>query len=189
MGEIQIAGAVGRGSTEKSAFDDALHAIGVSHCNLIGLSSVVPEGSGPIIAIPAGGTLGLDVGWGDRLYCVIAQAECRHDIALDAELDPVLRPPRAIAAGIGWARAPSGRGVFVEHVASARSELDARFAVETDIASSLDEMLDRRGWHAREVERGQVVVAGGWTDLGYTCALVVAAIEHAPWQDVEEIPI
>ena len=83
---IPVTGAVGRGPTELSAFDAALVAAGVADRNLIYLSSVLPPASSVepverIVATPGG--------WGDRLYCVMAQERTTV--------------PRTQAwAGVGW---------------------------------------------------------------------------------------
>ena len=153
---IPVAGAVGRGPTTLSAFDAALVAAGVADRNLIYLSSVLPPASSvePVDRIrhPPGG-------WGDRLYCVIAQS--RTD-----------EPGTHAWAGIGWAQDASGRGLLVEHHA------DDEPSLRKLVNSSLDGLSRNRG--VSFPERG-IEVAGGECAGAPVCALVVAVFEAQAW--------
>ena len=68
---ILVTSAVGRGPTQLSAFDAALVSAGVADRNLIYLSSVLPPASDVRQVARIDCTPGA---WGDRLYCVMAQA-------------------------------------------------------------------------------------------------------------------
>lgn len=153
---IPIAGGAGEGPTELAAFDAALVAAGVADRNLIVLSSVLPPGSRvdrvPRIEDTPGG-------WGDRLYCVLAQARTSE-------------PGTEAWAGIGWIQDETGRGLLVEHHASGRPELTAL------IEASLDGLGRNRGL---TLPRRGSVVAGARCREAAVCALVVAAFVAEAW--------
>ena len=120
---ILVAGAVGRGPTPLAAFDAALVAAGVADRNLMYLSSVLPPASSvrqvdPIVHAPGG--------WGDRLYCVMAQAHAGV-------------PGAQAWAGGGWVQDGSGRGLLVEH--DGGDEVSLRGLVR----ASLDGLCRNRG--------------------------------------------
>jgi len=154
---IPVTGAVGRGPTELSAFDAALVAAGVADRNLIYLSSVLPPASAVrqvarIFAAPGG--------WGDRLYCVMAQ-------------ERTSTPGTQAWAGIGWGQDESGRGLLVEHHATDEPTLRAL------VTSSLDALCRNRGLSLPS--RGIAVAGATCADIP-VCALVVAVFEAAPWR-------
>ena len=96
MSVIRIVWGTGEGPTELSAFDAALAAAGVHNYNLVTLSSVIP--AGPDVEVV--GTAP-DLGpVGDELHVVESSA--------------VAEPGESAAAGVGWARSESGRGIFYE---------------------------------------------------------------------------
>lgn len=98
----------GNGSTELSAFDNALYNAGVSNYNLIPLSSVIPPKSHILINKPFESR---EDEFGNKLYCVLSQS--RTSI-----------PGEEIWSGIGWVQAKDGRGLFVEHHAKSENELN-----------------------------------------------------------------
>jgi arginine decarboxylase len=154
---IQLTSAVGRGPTELAAFDAALVAAGVADRNLIYLSSVLP----PASAVQRVGRIGRAPGaWGDRLYCVVAQA--RTSV-----------PGAQAWAGIGWGQDSSGRGLLVEH--DAHDETSLRELV----TASLDGLCRNRGIGLPD--RG-VELAGAQCAGEPVCALVVAVFESASWR-------
>lgn len=153
---IPVAGAVGYGPTELAAFDAALVTAGVADRNLIYLSSVLPPASAVKEVTRIDDTPG---GWGDRLYCVMAEA--RTAVAGEQ-----------VWAGIGWAQDPSGRGLLVEH--HARTDAGLRHLIDT----SLDGLCRNRGIDLPS--RGSLVT-GAHCRGGPVCALVVAVFEAAPW--------
>ena len=120
---IPVADAFGRGPTELAAFDAALVAAGVADRNLTYLSSVLPPTSSVEQIDRIGRTPG---GWGDRLYCVMAQARTAV-------------PGTQAWAGVGWVQDASGRGLLVEHHAG--DEASLRRLVRT----SLDALARNRG--------------------------------------------
>lgn len=153
---IPVAGAVGRGPTSLAAFDAALVAAGVADRNLIYLSSVLPPTSSVQQVDRIGRTPG---GWGDRLYCVVAQARTAV-------------PGTQAWAGVGWVQDASGRGLLVEHHAG--DEVSLRRLVQT----SLDALGRNRGL---SFPSAGIEVAGGHCVDDPVCALVVAVFESAAW--------
>jgi arginine decarboxylase len=154
---IPVTGAVGRGPTELSAFDAALVAAGVADRNLIYLSSVLPPASS---VRQVGRIVGTPGGWGDRLYCVMAQERAAV-------------PGAQAWAGIGWGQDASGRGLLVEHHAPDEPTL------RNLVTSSLDALCRNRG--ITLPARG-IVVAGTECVDQPVCALVVAVFEAAAWR-------
>jgi arginine decarboxylase len=156
--DIPVVSAVGRGPTELAAFDAALVAAGVADRNLVYLSSVLPPGSRPhrlrrLRDVPGG--------WGDRLYCVLAQGRTST-------------PGEQVWAGIGWVQDASGRGLLVEHEAHDRGDLDHL------LTTSLDALRANRGGLRLPVAGREV--AGARCDGVPVCALVVAVFEAAGWR-------
>jgi arginine decarboxylase len=153
---IPIASGTGRGPTELAAFDAALVDAGIADRNLILLSSVIPPGStlervGRIERAPGG--------WGDRLYCVLAEARTSE-------------PGSGAWAGIGWAQDETHRGVFVEHHAQTEQ------AVADLIDASLLGLARNRNLTFPSV--GKVIRGAVCSDTP-VCALVVAVYEASPW--------
>ncbi len=156
---IQVANAAGTAPTELAAFDAALVAAGVADRNLIYLSSVLPPGS-EVVRVARVDTPG---GWGDRLYCVVAQA--RTSV-----------PGTEAWAGIGWAQdTTTGRGLLVEH--DAPCEAEVRRLIDT----SLDALCRNRD--IALPHRGTTVVGAVCDRPGEAvCALAVAVFEATGWQ-------
>ena len=140
---IPIVGGTGEGVTLLSSFDAALRDCGVFNYNLITLSSVIPPGSSVFE------TKRYDTPpdeHGHRLYVV--KADQRSD-----------QPGAAIAAGVGWRQWADGRGVFVEHEATAATVEAARGEVEQRIGESLRDLCAFRGIAWNDGAFGQKVVA------------------------------
>ena len=153
---ILMTGAVGSGPTHLAAFDAALVAAGVADRNLLYLSSVLPPASSVrqvdrILHAPGD--------WGDRLYCVMAQAQA-------------VVPGAQAWAGVGWVQDVSGRGLLVEHHGG--DEVSVRRLVRT----SLDGLCRNRGV---TFPTGGVEVSGLRCVDEPVCALVVAVFEAATW--------
>jgi len=153
---IFVTGAVGHGPTQLAAFDAALVQAGVADRNLIYLSSVLPPGSSIEQVDRIDHTPGT---WGDRLYCVVAQARTAV-------------PGAQAWAGIGWVQGESGRGLLVEHHA------DDEVSLRRLVRSSLDGLCRNRG--VSFPFRGIEVVGAHCTEEP-VCALVVAVFESAAW--------
>jgi arginine decarboxylase len=153
---ILVTGAVGRGPTPLAAFDAALVTAGVADRNLIYLSSVLPPSSSVHQVDRIDCTPGT---WGDRLYCVAAQA---GTTAAGAQA----------WAGVGWVQDASGRGLLVEHHAG--DEVSLRSLVR----SSLDGLCRNRDVR---FPSGGIEVAGACCVDEPACALVVAVFESAAW--------
>lgn len=158
---INIIRAIGHGSSELSAYDDALLNAGIGNCNIIALSSVIPPGWKPddqraVVSTP---------NWGDRLYVV--QAMASSDGAGRAGL----------AAGIGWVLFDHAGGLMVEHHAISETQQFAVADVERQIGRSIDDMCSRR--QASPVKTGKVIASAD--ELGPTCVLVVAVFQAERW--------
>jgi arginine decarboxylase len=153
---ISMARGAGQGPTELAAFDAALLAAGVGDRNLIALSSVLPPASvvERVERITAPGA------WGDRLYCVLAQARTS-------------RPGDEVWAGIGWVQDETGKGLLVEHEESSEPSLRAR------IDASLRGLCENRGL---VFPLAGAEVAGARCTGTPVCALVVAAFEASAWR-------
>lgn len=156
---IEIAAAIGTAPTELAAFDAALRAVGVGDVNLIRLSSVIP----PRSTLTGVDQVRQEFEWGDRLYCVYAEQHASV-------------PGQQAAAGIGWIFRDddSGAGLFVEH------EADTKAEVEDLIENSLADMAAHRpGTFTAPQMR---VVTATCSDQP-VCALVLAAYRSAGWYD------
>jgi len=154
---IMVAGAVGRGPTTLAAFDAALVAAGVADRNLIYLSSVLPPSSSVHQVDRIDRTPG---SWGDRLYCVVAQARAAV-------------PGTQAWAAVGWVQDASGRGLLVEHHA------DDEMSVRRLVRASLDALGRNRGV---SFPAGGIEVVGVRCVDEPVCALVVAVFESAGWE-------
>lgn len=155
---IRVSSGAGSGATALSAFDAALLAAGVGNYNLVRLSSVIPSHA-DVVRVDGGQQL--QGGWGDRLYCVYADARC-------------LVPGEQAWAGIGWVSRTdgSGAGLFVEHEAHGRDEV-----VEAITASLRDLVAARCG----DFGPVQMEVAGVTCEELPVAALVVATYQAASW--------
>jgi arginine decarboxylase len=156
--DIVVTAGIGRGHTERSAFDVALAAAGVANFNLVRLSSIIP----PQACVHNSATAVVPPGqWGDRLYVVMAK-HCTSS-----------RNTRAWA-GLGWAQdETSGRGLLIEHHGT--SEAD----VERDILDSLKTLADNRNLNLSEP---RMRIVGATCTEGALCALAVASYTSTPWQ-------
>ena len=147
MSVIRLVWGTGEGPTELSAFDAALASAGVHNYNLVTLSSVIP--AGPDIEVV--GTAP-DLGpVGDELHVV--------------ESSGVAPPGESVAAGIGWARSESGRGIFYE------VDGDDADAVEAEIREGLAAGRELRDWNFVDE---QVVVESADADREYAGVVVCA---------------
>ena len=156
--KLFVASAIGRGSTELSAFDAALVGAGVANFNLIRLSSVIPPGS-EIVEVErcpfAGGAR-----WGDRLYAVYAE---QRTSTIGEQ----------VWAGVGWAQdGETGRGLFVEHEGTSEQDVRER------IAGSLEDLLAIRGLDLGPIH---TAVVGAMCTGAPSCALVVCGYGTEPW--------
>ena len=155
---IRVSAGSGTGRTPLSAFDAALWDAGVADFNLVRLSSVIPPGS---TVTDVAGRHQLTGGHGDLLYCVYAAAYAynRGDTAW---------------AGVGWSMHEdgSGAGLFVEHDAATRQDL------EWALAASLDDLSQRRGGGFNQA--GSVVAAASNTGAP-ACSVVIASYRREGW--------
>lgn len=148
MSVIRVVWGTASGPTELAAYDAALAAAGVENYNLVTLSSVIP--ADPMLEVV--GTAP-DLGpVGNELHVVQSAAEAA--------------PGETAAAGIGWARSESGRGIFYE-VEGENAE-----AVTEEIRDGLAAGKDLRDWNFTEEE----VVTREVTapDDGFAAAVVLA---------------
>lgn len=153
---IPIACGIGEGATELVAFDAALVDAGVADRNLILLSSVLPPGSTVARVERIAETPGF---WGDRLYCVLAQARTSD-------------PGTEAWAGIGWMQDDTGRGLLVEHHATSEPALSAL------IEASLRGLGRNR---KRAFAHTGAAIVGSRCSGAPVCTLVVAAFAAEAW--------
>ena len=158
---IPVVGGIGVGRTLLSSFDAALKQCGVYNYNLVTLSSIIPPGS-LVVALDRYESPPDE--YGHRLYVV--KAECRSALRREG-----------VAAGIGWHQWGDGRGVFVEHEASASSEGEARREVERSIRESLRDLCAFRDLPFDEHKIGSRVVTAEVEDE--PVSVVVAAVFRA----------
>jgi arginine decarboxylase len=131
MEPIRVVWGTGGGPTEIAAYDAALAAANVHDYNLVSISSVVPAGA-EVRAVGEAPDLGPV---GERLTVVQAHATGSGDGDGD---DPV-------SAGLGWAQASDGRGLFYEGAGPTdTATLRAR------IERGLDAGIGLRDWDAEE---------------------------------------
>jgi arginine decarboxylase len=122
--QIIVISGVGEGFTALSAFDDALHKMGIGNLNLIELSSVIPKKTSILIQE----RYNLPHKIGQMQPVVISHTETDEK---DLE----------ISAGLGWALGEEG-GVFIE-ISGCFTEQQCL----DKISNSLNEMRSRRSWN------------------------------------------
>lgn len=153
---IPLSAGTGHGPTTVSAFDAALLDAGVTHWNLVHLSSVVPPGS----VIEERTVVTPPEEFGQRRYVVLA-----HHFAVDAG--------QQAWAGLGWCQDETGKGLFVEITGGSEQ------AVAEGIAQTLDSMKARRRF---PLGPNRQKIIGVRCDGEPACALVVAVFPEAgPW--------
>lgn len=146
MSVIRIVWGTASGPTATASYDAALARANVHDYNLVTVSSVIPAG----VPLEAAGTAP-DLGpAGDRLTVVQSRATVTSGTA---------------CAGLGWARAGDGPGIFYE---ASGSDPDA---VRETVETGLDAGRQLRDWTATDVG-GKYVETGA--DGPYTTALVLA---------------
>ena len=153
--EIRLTWGVGKGSTEISAFDNALYDAGISNYNLIRLSSIVPTSSKVIIK---------KIDWnkkehGDKLYVVLSDGI-------------ETKPGKEIWAGIGWIQNKEGKGIFVEQIG------DSKKSLINSIKISLKEMQKNRSEKFGEIN--MKITNTKCVDKP-VCALVSAVFKSEKW--------
>ena len=149
MSVIRLVWATATGPTPTASYDAALAEANVHNFNLIQVSSVIPA-EAHLEAVGEAPDLGAV---GDGLTVV----QGRHTAP----------PGEAGAAGIGWARSESGRGIFYE--ADGESEAVVRERIEDGLAAG----KELRDWAF--VEADSLVVEADPDPDEYTTALVIAA--------------
>jgi arginine decarboxylase len=149
MSVIRLVWGRATGPTPTASYDAALAAANVHNFNLITVSSVIPA-EAHLEAVGTAPDLG-DVG--DSL--TVVQARATSD------------PGDPAAAGIGWARSDSGKGLFYE--SSGEDEAAVRDRIEQGLAAG----KELRDWTF--VEGDAVVVDAEPDPDAYTTTVVVAA--------------
>ncbi|WP_226022771.1 pyruvoyl-dependent arginine decarboxylase [Halomicrobium salinisoli] len=147
MSVIRIVWGTATGPTELAAFDAALAEAGVHNYNLVTLSSVIPEGP-PIETVGTAPDLGPV---GEELHVVESSATAA--------------PGERAAAGVGWARSESDRGIFYE--VDGEDPEDVREEVERGLAHG----KTLREW---EFVDEDVIVRSVAPDEEYAAAVVCA---------------
>lgn len=155
---IRVSAGSGSGRTPLSAFDAALRDAGVSDFNLVRLSSVIPPGS---TVVDVHGRHQITGGHGDLLYCIYAAAYA-------------YTPGETAWAGVAWAldRGGSGAGLFVEHDAHTRPDL------EWALAASIEDLSVRRGGGFDPA--GSILTPATCTGPP-SCAVVIASYRREGW--------
>lgn len=151
MEPIRVAWGSGRGPTATASFDAALADANLANYNLVTVSSVVPADA-TVERVETAPDLGPT---GDGLYCVLA----RETLAPDED--------GPACAGLGWARTPSGPGLFYEE---SGTDPDG---VRGEVTAGLDHGLALRGWEP--AADPETVLESRAAAETYTTAVVVAA--------------
>lgn len=154
--EISITSGVGCGATQLASFDKALNNAGISDFNLIYLSSIIPPGSKVNITKPK---IRNGENYGKRLYCVMAR-------------NTEINPEKEAWAGIGWAQAKDGRGIFVEHIGSSEEEVSGL------IVKTIDDM---KKYHAEKFGKTQKLIRGTKCEGIYASVVVTAIYKFEEW--------
>lgn len=151
MSTIHVAGGVGVGPTEMSAYDAALADANLHNYNLVTVSSVIPA-DGHLEIVDEAPDLGPA---GNRLTVV------QGEIVAGPDADSA-----AITTGIGWASGP-GPGLFYEASGTDPESVDA------EIRRGLDAGCELREWTItdRDLKLSTVEPVDG----SYTAAVVLAA--------------
>lgn len=158
--QIKICCGTGSGKTFLSAFDSALVDAGVGNYNLIYLSSVIPKGA----AIVETEHVEKANDYGSKLYVVMARCD-QNEFGKEAW------------AGLGWIQDEEGRGLFVEHHAEGRKE------VERLISNSLDDMREGRSFSYGDINSA---ITGIRCENRPVCAVVVAIYQIESFNDIRE---
>ncbi|PSP82429.1 pyruvoyl-dependent arginine decarboxylase [Halobacteriales archaeon QS_1_68_17] len=149
MSVIRVVWGTAAGPTGTAAYDAALADAGVENYNLVPLSSILPADAS-LAVVGTAPDLGAA---GNGLYVVQGRAPAG--------------PDETAAAGIGWARSESGRGVFYEAAGGTER------AVRTEIEAGLAAGRDLREWTFVEEETVVRRVEGPPDERA--CAVVLAA--------------
>lgn len=157
---IRLSRGRGDGPTALAAFDAALVSAGFGGYNLVRLSSVIPGGAEVEVVAPGDQLPGEH---GDLLYCVYA---CGH----------AAEPGTEAWAGVAWGLREdgSGAGLFVEHHASSRADLDA------ELSATLGAMMTRRPESYAEAGR---LLASARCEDAPVAAVVVASYRRVGWDE------
>lgn len=162
--KIHLVSAVGTGTTELGAFDNALNQMGVLNYNLVRLSSVIPPGSE--IVLPEKYQTPENE-YGDRLYCVYAEIRSST-------------PGQALGSAVGWYQLEDGRGIFVEHETVGANEKEVTEYLVTECKNTLRDCIKNRGLPLVE-ENLHVHYKVAVVTQHPVCTFVVAAYKSERW--------
>jgi arginine decarboxylase len=151
MSVIRVAWGTATGPTATASYDRALAEANVHNFNLVTVSSVIPADAA-LEVVETAPDLGAV---GDRL--TVVQGRATHG------------PGEAGAAGIGWARSESGRGIFYE--ADGPDEATVRERIERGLEAG----KELRDWHWLPEDAGAVVAEAEADPDAYATAVVIAA--------------
>jgi|SRR3989344_846606 len=152
--EIIVTGAIGKGKTLLSAFDDALFEAGAANYNLIKLSSIIPIGA----RIKKKKIKSIAKEYGFKLYAVY-----NYKIAAKNEY---------AWAGLGWFQEEDERGIFVEHNGSSKEK------VENLIKDSILELQRRRKYKGKY---NKLIIGKKNKSNNFICSLVIAKYKVENW--------
>ena len=153
--EIQIVWGRGHGATPLSSFDLALAEAGVSHFNLIPLTSVIPEGA--VITETEKYINKKDGIVGDIMYVVMARK--------------ISQSPYRISTGLGWVQSKEG-GIFLEMDGKNTKDVTEK------LHAGLREMMDVRNWQwASKISSRVIEDQSANQCTGYGCVVVIAVFD------------
>jgi arginine decarboxylase len=162
--KIHLISAVGKGTTELGAFDNALMTMGFCNYNLIRLSSVIPPGA--TIVKPGKYTTPPEE-YGDRLYCVYAEIRSS-------------KPGQALGSSVGWYQIEDGRGVFVEHETLGDSEKEVKEWLEYQSRNTVKDLLKARNLPIDE-DRIHIHMETAVVEKEPLCTFIVCAYKSERW--------
>jgi arginine decarboxylase len=162
--KIHLVSAVGKGTTELGAFDNALMTMGVCNYNLIRLSSVISPGS--TIVMPGKYETPPEE-YGDRLYCVYAEIRSSQ-------------PGQALGSSVGWYQLEDGRGVFVEHETLGATEQEVKDYLEFQSRNTVKDLLAARNFPVDE-NKIHVHMETAVVQKEPLCTFIVCAYKSERW--------
>lgn len=163
--KIQIACAIGTGSTLLSSFDSALQNAGVSNYNLLVLSSIIPPGS-TIEDVEKYQTPEKE--FGHKLYVI--KADVRSD-----------QKNEVIGAALGRYQFEDGRGFFVEHEVLGKNKNSVQEELKNLVTASVRDICTNRKLDFDE-NRIKIVTSVTKVEDRPACSLVIAVYKSEDWE-------
>lgn len=154
----------GHGNTSLSAFDAALKDAGVFNYNLIVLSSIIPKGT----KINLKKFKSKKDEYGYKLYVIKAEKR-GGEVGL------------VVGAALGWYQEIDGRGAFVEHTETGRTEQEVEGKLKEDVEKSIMDLCKSRKF---KFDRKKLEILTSITKVRKrpACALVIAVYQSEGWK-------